>query len=87
MEPRSAERGDAIEPGRRAARDRASMEPRSAERGNLYNRATLASELFASMEPRSAERGNTGGKGKGSAAVMLQWSHAQLSVETARGAA
>src|SRR5438105_4835308 len=60
------------------------MEPRSAERGNpVVQRIKRAKDKAPSMEPRSAERGNLLDLVQQSAQVSkLQWSHAQLSVET-----
>ena len=61
---------------------KASMEPRSAERGNRQTLSNSGSASKASMEPRSAERGNLPASIRSNAARLLQWSHAQLSVET-----
>src|SRR5205085_3680597 len=61
----------------------ASMEPRSAERGNTANIRALRGCIEASMEPRSAERGNEATSDRTvRRCCPLQWSHAQLSVET-----
>src|SRR5436853_510397 len=60
------------------------MEPRSAERGNHHGYGGPRRTFRASMEPRSAERGNRRATGARRAPRRrLQWSHAQLSVETA----
>src|SRR5438067_2211235 len=60
------------------------MEPRSDERGNLHAAAPLALYKMASMEPRSDERGNALSRIRSSTSnTSLQWSHAQMSVETA----
>ncbi len=64
---------------------RASMEPRSIERGNLSRLRRFARSGIASMEPRSIERGNIcEGTKLNPLLILLQWSHARLSVETMR---
>ncbi len=86
MEPRSAERGNAVLRIGEGAEKSASMEPRSAERGNFksganacassrrFNGATLSRTWKRSCSAIS-----------GGILASLQWSHAQPNVETGAG--
>src|SRR5579883_1261382 len=58
------------------------MGPRSAERGKLPAKSIIAFVFCASMGPRSAERGKEANVQKTNQEKMLQWGHAQLSVES-----
>ena len=60
----------------------ASMEPRPIERGNPRRHGSPARGGRASMEPRPIERGNHHSARRVALCDLLQWSHAQSSVET-----